>query len=238
MLAFAALEIGLRITGYGYDTSFFKKVRIGNADFLVNNDKFVRRFFPPGMTRQTGALRMEAEKPPGVCRIFIMGESAALGDPDPSYGAGRYMKALLSDRFPGRRFEVVNVSITAINSHAILPIARECARHEGDFWIVYMGNNEMVGPFGAATVFGAKAPPRWMVQLTLAIQQWRIGQLLMAATRDLKARGNSSASWGGMQMFLGNQISPNDPRRKKQSIKIFRRTCAIFCGLELIPARK
>ena len=122
LLAFAALEIGLRIAGYGYDTSFFKKVRIGNADFLVNNllINSSASVFPPGMTRQTGELRMEAEKPAGVCRIFIMGESAALGDPDPSYAAGRYMSALLSDRFPGRRFEVVNVSITAINSYAIL----------------------------------------------------------------------------------------------------------------------
>ena len=46
--------------------------------------------------------------------------------------------------------------MTAINSHAILPIARECARRDGDLWIIYMGNNEMVGPFGAGTVFGSR----------------------------------------------------------------------------------
>jgi hypothetical protein len=65
----------------------------------------------------------------------------------------------LRERFPGKKFEIVNTSITAINSHAILPIARECAAREGDVWIVYLGNNEMVGPFGAATVFGSQAPP-------------------------------------------------------------------------------
>ena len=53
--------------------------------------------------------------------------------------------------------------MTAINSHAVLPIARECARHEGDLWIVYMGNNEMIGPFGAISVFGSQAPPLWYV---------------------------------------------------------------------------
>jgi tetratricopeptide (TPR) repeat protein len=215
LVAFAALEFGLRLAGYGYDPAFFKKVRIGNADFLVNNDKFIRRFFPPGMTRQTGALRMEAQKPPGVCRIFIMGESAALGDPDPSYGAGRYMKALLSERFPGRRFEVINVSITAINSYAILPIAQECARHDGDFWIIYMGNNEMIGPFGAAARLGSKAPPRWVVRLTLAIQQWRIGQLLASVTRDLKAKSDNPAVWVGMELFAGKQIPLDDPSRKR-----------------------
>jgi tetratricopeptide (TPR) repeat protein len=213
-LAFGLLETGLRLAGYGYDTAFFKKIRIGNNDFLVNNDNFVRRFFPPQLTRLPGVLRMEARKPPGVCRIFILGESAALGDPDPSYGAGRYLRALLSERFPGRQFEVVNVAVTAINSYAILPIARECARHQGDFWIIYMGNNEMVGPFGAASVFGAQAPPRWIVRLGLALQQWRSGQLLMALTRDLKVKGSSAASWGGMEMFLGNQIPPDDPRKE------------------------
>jgi tetratricopeptide (TPR) repeat protein len=214
VLALGLLEAGLRLAGYGYDTAFFKKIHVGNSDFLVNNDDFVRRFFPPQSARLPGVLRMEAEKPPGVCRIFILGESAALGDPSPPYGAGRYLRALLSERFPGHPFEVINVAITAINSHAILPIARECARHQGDFWIVYMGNNEMVGPFGAASVFGAQAPPRWIVRLGLALQQWRSGQWLMALTRDLKAKGSSAASWGGMEMFLGNQIPPDDPRKE------------------------
>ena len=215
VVAFVLLEAVLRLAGYGYDTAFFKKIRIGDGDFLVNNDDFVRRFFPPQLIRLPGVLRMEPEKPPGVCRIFILGESAALGDPNPAYGAGRYLRALLSERFPGRQFEVVNVAITAINSHAILPIARECARHQGDFWIIYMGNNEMVGPFGAASVFGAQAPPRWIVRLGLALQQWRGGQLLMALTRDLKVKGSGAASWGGMEMFLGNQIPPDDPRKDR-----------------------
>jgi tetratricopeptide (TPR) repeat protein len=214
LLVFGLAEGSLRLAGYGYDTSFFKKVRIGDGDFLVNNDNFVLRFFPPQLARLPAALRMEAEKPPGTCRIFILGESAALGDPSPPYGAGRYLQALLTERFPGRKFEVVNVAITAINSHAILPIARECARQQGDFWIIYMGNNEMVGPFGAASVFGMQAPPRMLVQLSLALQKTRTGQLLLEAGRRLKGGKTDSASWGGMQMFLGHQLPPGDQRKE------------------------
>ena len=110
-------------------------------------------------------------------------------------------------------FEVVNVSITAINSNVILPIARACAARHGDLWIIYMGNNEVVGPFGAATVFGAKAPPLWAIRLSLAVEQTRVGQLIQALTRRLKGR-SAEASWGGMQMFLGNQIRSEDPRRE------------------------
>jgi len=215
LLAFGLLEGVLRVAGYGYDTAFFKKTSINGRDYLINNDSFVLRFFPPQLTRLPEPLRMEARKPANTCRIFILGESAALGDPSPPYGAWRYLQTLLSERFPDEKFEVVNVSITAINSHVILPIARECASHQGDFWIVYMGNNEMVGPFGAASVFGAQAPPIWTVRLSLALQKTRVGQCLMAVVRDLRLKSTKSGSWRGMELFLSNQIAPDDPRKER-----------------------
>jgi tetratricopeptide (TPR) repeat protein len=212
-LLLGGLEAALRLAGYGYQTGLFKRIPIGHEEFLVNNDTFGFRFFPPEMARFLGLIRMEAQKPPGTYRIFILGESAAMGDPEPAYGASRYLEALLNERFPDTRFEVINTGITAINSHVILPIARDCARCEGDLWIIYMGNNEMVGPFGAATVFGRKAPPLGFVRLNLAIQKTRLGQLLVDIGRKLKGK-NSSASWGGMEMFVGNRVPPNDPRKE------------------------
>ncbi len=115
---------------------------------------------------------------------------------------------------PQKRFEIINTAMTAINSHVILPIARDCARQHGDLWIIYMGNNEMVGPFGAATVFGAKAPPWWIVRLNLALQETRVGQLLMATVRKLTGQSKNLPSWGGMGMFNGNRVLPDDPRRQ------------------------
>jgi tetratricopeptide (TPR) repeat protein len=146
-------------------------------------------------------------------RVFILGESAALGDPRPQFGAGRYLEVLLQERFPGQDFEVVNTGVTAINSHAILPIARECARRQGDLWIIYMGNNEMVGPFGAATVFGRQAPALSVVRLMVGIQRARLGQLLV----DLVRRVNQTpteARWRGLEMFQENKVPPDDPRRQ------------------------
>lgn len=206
-------ELALRIAGYGYRTSIFKPMQIGGKAFLVNNDDFSLRFFPPQVARFPGPIRMEPHKAPGTYRIFILGESAAMGDPDPSYGAGRYLDALLSARFPHTHFEIINLGITAINSNVILPIARECAAREGDLWIIYMGNNEMVGPFGAATVFGAQAPPLPLIRLNLAIQQARLGQLLTAFLRYLRKPGAGTMSWGGMEMFIGHELAPDDSRK-------------------------
>jgi tetratricopeptide (TPR) repeat protein len=214
VLLLGGAELVLRLAGCGYSTHFFKPLRIGGEDFLVENDKFGLRFFPPELARLPTPLRMAAHKHPGTCRIFILGESAALGDPEPAFGAGRYLKVLLEERFPGQEFEVVNVSMTAINSHAILPIARDCARQEGDLWIIYMGNNEMVGPFGAATVFGTQAPPLGFIRFNLALQRTRLGQLAAQIARKLRGAQPHGPSWGGMQMFANNRVSPHDSRRE------------------------
>ncbi len=213
LLLLCLIELGLRLAGAGHATGFFKSSRIAGRDFLSGNEDFSLRFFPPQLARWPGPLLFEKHKPPGTIRIFILGESAARGEPEPPYSAARYLETMLAERHPGTRFEILNTSITAINSHVILPIARDCANADGDLWIVYMGNNEMVGPYGAATVFGAKAPPLGMVRASLALQKTRIAQTLMAIVRKLKGRG-ANASWGGMKMFIGNQLQPDDPRRE------------------------
>ena len=214
LLTLVILEVALRVGGYGFSPGFFKPMRIGDQKFLVENDDFGFRFFPQDIARTPASLRMPAKKAPGTYRIFILGESAALGDPEPAFGAGRYLEVLLRERFPKVKFEVVNVAMTAINSHVILPIARDCAQQDGDLWIIYMGNNEMVGPFGAATVFGVQAPPWQLVRLNLAIQRLRLGQLLLEAGGKLKGNDSHQASWGGMKMFTGNLVGPNDPRKQ------------------------
>jgi len=164
--------------------------------------------------RNPGPVRFRVHKAPGTFRIFVLGESAAMGDPAQSFAPDRYLEVLLREKYPGSKFEVINVAFTAINSHVILPIARECAAHEGDLWIVYMGNNEMVGPFGAATVFGWQAPPLPFVRAVLAFQRLRAGQWLMDVARKIRGEKAKLAAWGGMAMFLNNQVPPDSLRKE------------------------
>lgn len=202
----------LRLAGYGYSPAFFKPLQRGPERLWVENDKFGWRFFPPALARSPAPVVLSARKAPGTYRIFVFGESAALGDPRPAYGFSRYLEVLLRERYPDGRFEVVNVAMTAINSHALREIARECARLEGDLWLVYAGNNEYYGPFGAGTVFGAPAPPLALVRAQLALQSTRLGQALT----ELLARVRGPApltNWTGLQLFLGRELAPDDPRR-------------------------
>lgn len=212
-LLLGTIEAGLRLGGYGYDPNFFLPRTINGEWCFVENPDFGRRFFPPRLTRVPPPLTLKARKAPGTIRILVFGESAALGDPRPQFGAARYLGALLRERYPDQVFELINTSMTAINSHVIRCIADECARHEADAWIVFMGNNEMVGPFGAATVFGPQAPPRGFVRMTVALQRTRLGQLLADVGRRLRPGSETPGDWGGMEMFLRNEIPPGDPRR-------------------------
>jgi tetratricopeptide (TPR) repeat protein len=214
LVVLGSLELALRLAGYGYPTDFFLRTRIGGQDFYTANVKFGFRFFPPALARAPMALRMPVVKPANTYRIFLLGESAAIGDPDPSYGVGRYLEVLLRDRYPGTRFEVDCVAVTAINSHAILPIARECARHDGDLWIIYMGNNEVIGPFGAGTVYGPKAPGLGFIRANLAVKTTKIGQLLDAMFRGLR-NDPALKTWGGMKTFMNNRLRYDDPIRQR-----------------------
>ncbi len=213
LLALGALELSLRLAGYGYPTDFFLPARIEGRDFYVSNPKFGYRFFPPALARPPLPLRMAAQKSSGTYRIFLFGESAAYGDPDPSYGVGRYLQVLLHERYPETQFEVVCVAVTAINSHVILPLARECAHRQGDLWVIYMGNNEMIGPFGGATILNARAPSLGLIRASLAARTTKIGQLMEALVLRFGGSSSTFRSWGGMKMFRKHKLSYDDPNR-------------------------
>src|ERR1039457_222289 len=218
LLVLGGIELGLRLGGYGYDTGFFRRIQINGHNFYVPNEKFGYRFFPPALVRSTDPFRFAAEKATTEKathshRIFWFGESAANGEPDSTYGVGRYLEVLLRERYPGTDFQVVCVAMTAIDSSTILPIARECARHQGDLWLIYMGNNEMVGPFGAETSYGLRAPSLGVIRTILPIKSTRIGELLDALIGRLRSNSSTPKKWGGMGMFMNGRIGYDDPAR-------------------------
>src|SRR5579862_702079 len=114
LVILGGLELGLRWFGYGYPASFFLRYNIDGQGYYVPNDEFGCRFFPPAIAREPTPQRMAVKKSPDTYRIFVFGESAAMGDPDPSYGMGRYLQVLLQERYPEIHFEVICVAMTAI----------------------------------------------------------------------------------------------------------------------------
>ena len=206
------LELGLRLAHFGYPTSFLLPFKRGGEIFYVQNNQFGWRFFGPRLSRLPSPIFIPQSKSSDTVRIFIFGESAAFGDPQPDFGLPRMLEALLSLRYPGTRFEVVNAGMTAINSNVILPIAADCSKADGDIWVIYMGNNEVVGPFGAGTVFGSRAPPLPLIRANIAVQEFEIGQMLSKVRQWVQKSPSDKKEWGGMAMFVHQQVRADDPR--------------------------
>jgi tetratricopeptide (TPR) repeat protein len=212
LLFLGMLELGLRLAGFGYSTGFLLPSHRNGQQVLIQNNRFGWRFFGPAMARIPEPICLPQTKGTNTVRIVVFGESAALGDPQPRFGLPRMLQAMLELRYPDTHFEVVNAAIVAINSNVILPIARDCAGVDADIWVVYMGNNEVVGPFGAGTVFGQQAPPLPLIRANLALKTTRVGQLVDTLRSEIQKPPPDKSEWGGMEMFLNQQVRADDPR--------------------------
>jgi tetratricopeptide (TPR) repeat protein len=208
LAALVILELGLRVAGYGYAAGFTRECVSDGAPAVCDNPSFTWRFFPREIARAPVSFAFPATRPPSSYRIFVVGGSAAQGDPEPSYGFARILEVLLAERYPDVRFEVVNAGVTAINSHVVLPIVRDLARHDADLFVVYLGNNEVVGPFGAGTIFAPLASSRGVIRTGIRLRGTRLGQLLAGLTEPERV----PEEWGGLEMFLDQRVRRDAPR--------------------------
>ena len=208
-LLLVVAELVLRISGVGTPTGVTRPCTDHGQPANCDNQFFAASFFPPGMYRTPRPYVIPATKPPGTYRIFVLGESVAWGDPDPSYGFGRYLEVMLRQRYPQTKFEVINASITAINSHAFLPMVKELAHYQPDLFVIYAGNTEVVGPFGPGTVLTPWDLNLPAIRAGIFFNSTRLGQLLG------KVAGTSRKNeWRGMEMFLDRQVRADSPQMK------------------------
>ena len=204
VLFLGAIELCLRIFNVGYSTELLQPCTVHGRPAACYNLFFPAPFFPPGMIKTPQAYAIPANKPKGTFRIFVLGESAAMGDPDSAYAFSRYLEVMLRQRFPEMNFEVVNTGSVAINSHVLLPIAKGLAGQSPDVFIIYSGNNEVVGPYGPGTALTSSGMNLAVVRASILLRSTRIGQLLTKM-------GTQKREWGGMEMFLDKQVPAASP---------------------------
>jgi tetratricopeptide (TPR) repeat protein len=204
LLLLALTEGALRLFNIGYSTELMNDCTVGGQPSYCYNLFFAAPFFPPGMIKAPQFYTIPKIKTADTYRIFVLGESAAMGDPDPAYGFGRYLEVMLREQFPNTKFEVINTGIVAIDSHVILPIARELARYKPDLFIVYAGNNEVVGPYGPGTALTGSSLNLSAIRTSIFVRSTRIGQLMTKASQP-------RSDWKGMEMFLDKQVRADSP---------------------------
>jgi tetratricopeptide (TPR) repeat protein len=209
-LLLLGLEGGLRLAGFGQSVHFL--IPDEKPGYFRTNPDFVGSFMPSSFDLRPLNFRIAARKPPNTVRIVVLGESAAQGIPVPSFGFAAQLRAQLRARYPDRDIEVLNTGIVAINSHVVYQIAREMAGFSPDLFVVYMGNNEVVGPYGPGCAYLSQMPPLWVIRLSVFARSTRIGQLMLAAVGRLAGGGRPPAEWGGMAMFVNSAVAGDDPR--------------------------
>ncbi len=211
IVLFLFVEALLRAVHFGYSPSFFCTVKAGDRRLVRDNPWFFHRFFPPPLARSTGRFVFEEKKPDDLFRIFVFGSSAAMGDPDFSYSFSRMLEKMLAAAHPERRFEVINTAATAINSHVVLPIVRECGRRQPDLYIVLMGNNEVIGPYGPGTVLTSWRKNVRLIRLSIALRATRWGQIADRLRSRMRKTPPELKEWGGLELFIKHRFRADDP---------------------------
>ncbi len=204
LLTLVFLEMLLTLSGSGSSLSLVRPCMVSGRNAYCDNSAFTSTVFPPGMTRPATPYAFIVPKERGSYRIFVLGESAAEGDPDPAYSFSRYLDLMLRHAFPQRHFEVINASITAINSHVLLRMAKELSAYQPDLVVVYAGNNEVIGPYGPGTTLSSEMPSLPVIRANIAFRATRLGQLAVKLTEKPR-------QFRGMEMFLGRQVPADSP---------------------------
>jgi tetratricopeptide (TPR) repeat protein len=201
------LEGALRLFDVGFPTDATVPCTLKGQSASCYNLFFPAPFFPPGMIKTPQAYAIPVSKPPGTYRIFVLGESAAMGDPDPAYAFSRYLEVMLRKNYPQMNFEVINTGSVAVNSHVLLPLVRGLAKQRPDLFIIYSGNNEVVGPYGPGTALTSSGMNLSVIRASIFARSSRVGQLLIKL-------GTQKKEWRGMEMFLDRQVAASSPLMK------------------------
>jgi tetratricopeptide (TPR) repeat protein len=209
VLLLAGAEGLLRLFGSGHPAGFVQRSGGRGERIAYSNPFFTWKYFGPVKARESTPFALRLPKPENTCRVFVLGGSAAQGDPDPSFSLARLLTVMLERRYPGVDFEVVNAGITAVNSHVVYEVARTCVGLDSDALVVYSGNNEVVGPYGAGSTIAPLAGNLRLIRLGLAVLRTRLGQLLASTIGRTPAE--KDREWGGMEEFLSTQVRHDDP---------------------------
>jgi len=210
VLAVILLEVICRIVGLGHPVRFLVSFERNGEAVWIDNQLFGYRFFAPAVSRASSIIVTPQYKQPNEYRIVVLGESAAMGEPEPAYGPARMLEFMIAQKMPDRRVTVINAAMTAINSHVIREIARDLPRLQPDAVILYIGNNEVVGPYGPGTVFHSHIASPMLNRTRVLLTRLH----LVAAMRSFwfNWKGSDDQVWRGMEMFTQNRVPANDPR--------------------------
>ena len=187
-IALAVVEIALRLFGFGGYPPFIRSVGtlpLGEQLCIVEPAASKPYFFAnptrPGYAEQSSFIM---PKPKDTLRIFLIGESAAKGYPQPrNLAMSEFLQTMLGDVLPQKRVEVINLGTTAVASFPLVYQVQDALRYQPDWFVFYVGNNEFFGAYGTASINAAGTMPLWALKFMRAARGLALVQAVESVVR-------------------------------------------------------
>ncbi|MBU3666635.1 MAG: tetratricopeptide repeat protein, partial [Chthoniobacterales bacterium] len=151
IITLALGELVLRISAWGGDPRWIREVgQLSSGETLCIVDPEAANSLVAGQQPSNAPRVMRSSfvmpKPRDTLRIFLVGDSAAKGDPQPrNLAVSSFLQAMLSDALPGKKIEVINLGASGVSSAVLTGQVRDAIRFSPDLFIFYAGNNEFFG---------------------------------------------------------------------------------------------
>jgi len=190
------IEFFLRIIHYGDNYNLFVDYDFYGKEYRKCNPEFGKKYFYRFQNSIPPNDIFLKQKPENGFRIFVMGSSTVYGFP---YSSGIMFSRILYDRlqdsYPGKHIEVINTSITAVNSYTLLDKINDIIKEDPDAILIYAGHNEFYGALGIGSKEGL-GKIRWLKLLHLNLLELKIYQLIRNIIYNIQrtlAQGNDTS---------------------------------------------
>jgi tetratricopeptide (TPR) repeat protein len=150
------------------------------------NPDISKKYFAVEQNSTAGNQELFTKKKAGTFRIFVLGASSSIGFPYMHNGAfPRLLKYRLQLSYPDLEFEIINLSLTAVNSFTLYDFSKQVVCKEPDAVLIYAGHNEYYGALGVASTSSIGSNPGW-IRAMLEAKKFKFVQGLFKLAARLK----------------------------------------------------
>lgn len=173
---FVLLELSLRLFNYGRDIPQWVDARRGK--YIINPEVAYRYFSQIKNIPTTIEDVFDQQKKKNAFRVFVLGGSSAAGFPYMPMGSfSRYVRRRLELSYPNTAVEVINLSLSAVNTYTILDLLPGVLEQKPDLILIYAGHNEYYGALGVGSMESIGSS-RSLVKLILYLNNYKTVQLI------------------------------------------------------------
>ena len=223
LILIVLLEISLRVFNYGVDNHQWLPVT--KEKYVLNPNIAYRWFYTTKGIPYSNQSSFDIVKKPNAFRVFVLGGSSGAGYPFlPNGSFSVYIKKRLQLLYPDIPIEVVNLSMSAINTYALRDMMPEVLEQKPDLILIYAGHNEYYGALGVGSM-ESLGTSRAVVNFVLWLNRFKTVELLRNIIKSISgvfsSTGNKNSGGTLMARMAKNQLISYNSDTYNKGIKQF-----------------